>query len=162
MVLEFLQNNIAQYGINVALCLILWGIPPHQTRRQEVPWGNQSPGSLRFAENADSKALKNDCHSAWSHRPRSGVVLRENAAHCYTGCKTTAQLFHCPFTIPIRNGVRQGGSMSPKLIIAALQRIMKSLYWNWGDYRQSESPSIQTWLDGVQGKEKRQIRKWTD
>ncbi|KAK6733674.1 hypothetical protein RB195_017432 [Necator americanus] len=50
-------------------------------------------------------------------------------ANCYDRCTTRIQLFHCPLTIPIGKGVRQGDTISPKLFTAALQWIMKSLFW---------------------------------
>ncbi|KAK6754360.1 hypothetical protein RB195_013390 [Necator americanus] len=40
-----------------------------------------------------------------------------------------SNLFHSPLTIPIGKGVRQGDTISPKLVTAALQWIMKSLSW---------------------------------
>ncbi|KAE9415074.1 hypothetical protein Angca_008569, partial [Angiostrongylus cantonensis] len=49
---------------------------------------------------------------------------------CYRNCTTEIQLFHRLFTIPIRKGVRQGDTISPKLFSAALQWIMKSLDWD--------------------------------
>ncbi|KAK6741073.1 hypothetical protein RB195_009121 [Necator americanus] len=50
-------------------------------------------------------------------------------ANCYERCTTRIQLFHRRLTIPIRKGVRQGDTISPKLFTAALQWIMKSLSW---------------------------------
>ncbi|KAK6754351.1 hypothetical protein RB195_013384 [Necator americanus] len=44
-------------------------------------------------------------------------------------CTTRIQLFHSLLTIPIGKGVRQGDTISPKLLTAALQWIMKSLSW---------------------------------
>ncbi|KAK6736283.1 hypothetical protein RB195_019139 [Necator americanus] len=50
-------------------------------------------------------------------------------ANCYDRCTTRIQLFHRPLTIPIGKGVRQSDTISPKLFVAALQWIMKSLPW---------------------------------
>ncbi|KAK6749788.1 hypothetical protein RB195_002036 [Necator americanus] len=49
-------------------------------------------------------------------------------ANCYERCTTRIQLFH-HLIIPIGKGVRQGDTKSPKLFMAALQWIMKSLSW---------------------------------
>ncbi|KAK6765464.1 hypothetical protein RB195_025399 [Necator americanus] len=50
-------------------------------------------------------------------------------ANCYERCTTRIPLFHRLLTIPIRNGVRQGDTISRKLFMVALQWIMKSLLW---------------------------------
>ncbi|KAK6764609.1 hypothetical protein RB195_024799 [Necator americanus] len=49
--------------------------------------------------------------------------------NCYDRCTTRIQLFHRPLTIPIGKKVRRGDTISPKLLTAALQWIMKSLSW---------------------------------
>ncbi|KAK6736148.1 hypothetical protein RB195_019055 [Necator americanus] len=50
-------------------------------------------------------------------------------ANCYDRCTTRIQIFHRPLTIPIEKEVRQGNTLSPKLFMAVLQWIMKSLFW---------------------------------
>ena len=38
-----------------------------------------------------------------------------------TNCSMSIQLFYQPINIPIRRGIRQGDTISPKLFIAALE-----------------------------------------
>ena len=40
------------------------------------------------------------------------------------------QLFYRLLSIPLREGVRQGGTISPTLFIAELQWVIKSLKWD--------------------------------
>ncbi|WKX96008.1 hypothetical protein Q1695_012456 [Nippostrongylus brasiliensis] len=46
---------------------------------------------------------------------------------CFSNTSTTIQLFDRKLTIPIEKGVRQGDTISAKLITAALQDAMKNL-----------------------------------
>ncbi|KAH7684588.1 protein F43G9.7 [Aphelenchoides avenae] len=47
----------------------------------------------------------------------------------YEGCTTEIKLFHDAVQIPIRRGVRQGDTISPKLFTAALEEVFKELRW---------------------------------
>ncbi|KAH7712851.1 hypothetical protein AAVH_19800 [Aphelenchoides avenae] len=47
----------------------------------------------------------------------------------YDECDTHITLFDKPITIPIRRGVRQGDTISPKLFTAALEMIFRDLRW---------------------------------
>lgn len=47
----------------------------------------------------------------------------------YDGCTTEIKLPNDPITIPIRRGVRQGDTVSPKLFTAALEEVFKQLNW---------------------------------
>ncbi|KAH7673194.1 hypothetical protein AAVH_26712 [Aphelenchoides avenae] len=47
----------------------------------------------------------------------------------YDGCTTEIKLFHSPVTIPIKRGVGQGDTISPKLFTAALEEVIKPLGW---------------------------------
>ncbi|KAH7713984.1 hypothetical protein AAVH_18661 [Aphelenchoides avenae] len=47
----------------------------------------------------------------------------------YDGCTTEIKLFHNPVTIPIKRGVRQGDTISPKLFTAALDEVIQPLGW---------------------------------
>ncbi|KAK6748154.1 hypothetical protein RB195_001027 [Necator americanus] len=58
-----------------------------------------------------------------------GASYVRTLANCYDQCTTRIQLFHRPLTIPIGKGIRQGDTISPKLLTAGLQWIMKSLSW---------------------------------
>ncbi|KAH7714504.1 hypothetical protein AAVH_18161 [Aphelenchoides avenae] len=47
----------------------------------------------------------------------------------YDGCTTEIKLFEEGITIPVRRGVRQGDTISPKLFTAALEEVFKQLNW---------------------------------
>ncbi|KAH7701151.1 protein F43G9.7, partial [Aphelenchoides avenae] len=47
----------------------------------------------------------------------------------YDGCTTEVKLFHDTVTIPIKRGVRQGDTMSPKLFTAAFEEVIRTLGW---------------------------------
>ncbi|KAE9419463.1 hypothetical protein Angca_002562, partial [Angiostrongylus cantonensis] len=49
---------------------------------------------------------------------------------CYRNCTTKIQFFRRPLTTPTGEGVRQGDTISQKLLSVALQWIMKSLDWD--------------------------------
>ncbi|KAH7669983.1 endonuclease-reverse transcriptase [Aphelenchoides avenae] len=47
----------------------------------------------------------------------------------YDGCTTEIKLFHDSVTIPVKRGVRQGDTISPKLFTAALEEVIRTLGW---------------------------------
>ncbi|KHJ90537.1 hypothetical protein OESDEN_09621 [Oesophagostomum dentatum] len=49
---------------------------------------------------------------------------------CYENATTTIKLFEREISIPIKRGVRQGDTISPKLFTTALQYAMKNLEWD--------------------------------
>ncbi|KHJ80117.1 hypothetical protein OESDEN_20216, partial [Oesophagostomum dentatum] len=49
---------------------------------------------------------------------------------CYTEATTTIKLFERELRIPIKRGVRQGDTISPKLFTTVLQYATKNLDWN--------------------------------
>ncbi|KAH7693024.1 protein F43G9.7, partial [Aphelenchoides avenae] len=62
--------------------------------------------------------------------PRYVSLLEETN----TGCTTDITLFRDPIRIPVRRGVRQGDTISPKLFTAALESIFRGMNWD-GDKR---------------------------
>lgn len=46
-----------------------------------------------------------------------------------TNCSTSIRLFHNDIAIPVNRGVRQGDTISPKLIAAALEDVFRTLNW---------------------------------
>ncbi|KHJ78520.1 hypothetical protein OESDEN_21858, partial [Oesophagostomum dentatum] len=57
---------------------------------------------------------------------------------CYKEATTTIKLFEREIVIPVKRGVRQGDTISPKVFIITLQYAMKDL--NWEKYG--------IWIDG--------------
>ncbi|KAK6758945.1 hypothetical protein RB195_016271 [Necator americanus] len=90
------------------------------SRVTEVCWEYHLPLDLSFddCEEAFESVETNPVLPALVDQGVDASHVR-TLANCYDRCTTRIQLFHCPLTMPIGKGVRQGDTISPKLFTAA-------------------------------------------
>ena len=73
-----------------------------------------------------------ELNAVWNALSRAGVDPKyiNMLEQCNLDTSTNIKLFHKNLTVPIRKGVRQGDTISPKLFTAALHHAMMDLDWS--------------------------------